>query len=349
MRFIFCVIIVLRHSEDLIGYPYPFLGGALAVEFFFLVSGYLMAKSVEKMRPFTAGSNLGRETARFIGKKISSLLPEYIVAWIIAFAFFGYANKCNLLELYQAFCTTVGELFFLKMAGMSDGGINGVVWYISTMLICMTIIFPLLRKYRNMMLYVIIPLSCALILGGLYQNGSLRDPTNWCGFFFKGNLRGFAEIELGIMLFYAVENLKAKNLNSFARTCIMLLKWGAFALFINYICYIDESQRDYAYLFVLVIFVGLIFSRQAIDSDVFDRKICFWLGKFSLPLYLSHIYYAFYLSLVLPEGLSVNEQLVIYLACAFITALFVMLVSKCLRKNKDRIKCDIKKLTIKES
>ena len=49
LRFLFSLIILLRHSSNIVGKKwYPFLGGAFAVEFFFLVSGYLMMASIHK-------------------------------------------------------------------------------------------------------------------------------------------------------------------------------------------------------------------------------------------------------------------------------------------------------------
>lgn len=49
LRFLFSLIILLRHSSNIVGKEwYPFLGGAFAVEFFFIVSGYLMMASIQK-------------------------------------------------------------------------------------------------------------------------------------------------------------------------------------------------------------------------------------------------------------------------------------------------------------
>ena len=43
LRFLFSLIIVVHHSRMFLGDEIsPFLGGSLAVEFFFFVSGYLM-------------------------------------------------------------------------------------------------------------------------------------------------------------------------------------------------------------------------------------------------------------------------------------------------------------------
>lgn len=57
LRFLFAVIIVLHHSRQLLGDENClFLGGSLGVEFFFIVSGYLMMSSIEKRKCVRGGT-----------------------------------------------------------------------------------------------------------------------------------------------------------------------------------------------------------------------------------------------------------------------------------------------------
>lgn len=79
-KFIFSLVIVIRHSEYLpttIEYPY-FRGGSIFVEFFFITSGYLMAKSAERKENT---KSLVEETSSFLRKKITAFYP-YLIFWI---------------------------------------------------------------------------------------------------------------------------------------------------------------------------------------------------------------------------------------------------------------------------
>ena len=76
LRFVFCVLVLLFHAEGLVpgGVKLPgffsfFENGAIGVEFFFIVSGFFMAKSALKS---PADEKLGSETISFMSKKITS-------------------------------------------------------------------------------------------------------------------------------------------------------------------------------------------------------------------------------------------------------------------------------------
>ena len=72
-RFLFSIIIVLHHSRNLVGNSNAlFFNGAYGVEFFFILSGYLLMQSIDRMKA-SAGS-IGKDTFLFIKKKYLSLI-----------------------------------------------------------------------------------------------------------------------------------------------------------------------------------------------------------------------------------------------------------------------------------
>ena len=90
LRFVFAVIIMLHHSRYVLGDENClFLGGSLAVEFFFIVSGYLMMASIlraeRRQSTGVTRAALGTETYHFLLRKIRAFLPEYLIAWFIGF------------------------------------------------------------------------------------------------------------------------------------------------------------------------------------------------------------------------------------------------------------------------
>ena len=68
MKFLFAFIIVIHHSRNLVGDDVsPFFGGSFAVEFFFIVSGYLFLRTILKAPDNT--SEIGKETKNLIEQK----------------------------------------------------------------------------------------------------------------------------------------------------------------------------------------------------------------------------------------------------------------------------------------
>ena len=82
MRVVFSIIIVFLHAtQNFLSGIEIFRIGSLGVDFFFIVSGFLMAQSSLKY----SGKSIGKETWDFLIRKISGFLPEVVIAWFIAF------------------------------------------------------------------------------------------------------------------------------------------------------------------------------------------------------------------------------------------------------------------------
>jgi len=203
LRFFFSVIIVINHSRIFLGDKIsPFLGGSLAVEFFFFVSGYLMMASIEKKNSIGKPEFIGKETACYLSRKWLSVIPESLISWMIAFAITSAATALSIGDMAVLLIDSIWEPLLVSMTGLGKIDMNVVVWYISAMLICMAVLYPLLRKHCDITIHLIIPLASLLIFGYLYKNyGHPRGPTNWLGLTYKGVLRAFAEIGIGCLLF----------------------------------------------------------------------------------------------------------------------------------------------------
>lgn len=322
-RVVFSLIIMIRHGEYLLGHTdFPFSGGAFAVEFFFLVSGYLMMATLTK-REGTPCEHLGSETLGFVGRKLAAFYPEMLVSYIIGFVFEASVKGLDLYGAYRLFAEHPFEILMLRMTGIGSNSINSPVWYLQTMIFCMFVLYPIIRKFPNMMKCVIMPLSAWLILGWLYREfGHLRNPSMWIDFTLKGNLRGMAEICLGATAYPVVQWLKKFNLTTFWRVVFAAVKWVCWLLLLYYM-YSYKLEYDFFYLLVFIVAVILAFSQQCIDAPWYQNKVIYWLGKISLPLYLSHIFYAQNLTLLLPNMTDPRKLFALYFACAGVTAVAV--------------------------
>jgi len=347
-RFIFSVIIVIHHSRALLGDANcMFLGGSLAVEFFFLVSGYLMMASIAKKKDPPVA--LGSETLEFIGRKMKGLLPELIVAYIVALTFASVVAKSNLEEIVMMFASSFFEVTQLKMSGLPAQALNGVTWYISSMLLCMAILYPLIRKFPNVMTRVVAPLVALLLLGYMAANYTApRAPVTWLGLTYKGNLRAMAEICLGVMCYFAARRLSSLSLSVVGKILIMLAEWACHIFAIWYMYTQKATNADYYVILIMMIGVTLSFSHQGIDAKFFDCKFFAMLGRWSLPLFLCHTFFAQRLGKVLPKGLSNDQKMAVYLLCAVVAATAVHLISKLLKKCGPKMGAVARRVLLKQ-
>lgn len=339
-RFIFSIIIVFHHSRMLVGNENAlFFTGSYAVEFFFILSGYLLMQSIDRMKS-TTGS-IGKDTFLFIKKKYCSLCPDLFISWIlgaiVTIGACGYTFK----EAGRFLMGGIWEMGLLHMGGLNPQGLNSAVWYLSSMLIAMAILYPILRKYKDGGRLVFAPLAAVLIFGYLFAEfGSLRVPFGWTGLTFRGNLRGFADLCLGVVCYQATQKFATLPLNNFAKALLTVAKYGCFAVLIAYMYGPTSHITEFFLLPVIMLAILLTFSRQTLGQEFFNNKFVTFLGKFSLPLYLSHYYWVKILKLWLPDTLNAGAKTAIYLAVAIGSGALVMGLSFLWKKIKpaDRLK-----------
>lgn len=334
LKFLFAVIVLIHHSRYVVGDKKSlFLGGSFAVEFYFLVSGYLMMASIAKMGERTR--SLGAETGTFLWKKYKGFCPEILITYVIAFAVTYLGQKT---EFFTLLSTTFSEVLLINMSGIWAKSVNGAIWYLSSMLIAMAILFPLLRKYGDTALHVIIPVGSLLLLGWFCGNvKSPRNPTEWMGWTYKGNIRALAELGIGISLYPIVEKMKKINFSIFGRILLTVLEYICYAQLIHYMFTSTATRKDFFFLLVYAIALIISFSQKGIDTAVFSGRFFSWLGKFSFPLYLCHHFYSKNIKVFFPKY-SDKRLLAVYYGVSILTALVVMGLSDLIRKHGSKLK-----------
>lgn len=377
LRFLFSVIVVLHHSRYVLGDDNCyFLGGSLAVEFFFFVSGYLLLVGADKAgrkngagyllpdgvdmagRTEAAGletkgigagttgicgeaTGIGSETLHFILHKIKSFLPEFLIAWWIGFVLIGVVRQYGVLDYLKAFGNDFWELTLVKMSGLFTHGIDGAMWYLSAMLLGMAILYPLLRTKRDLMTHLVCPLLALFLYGYLCQaEGHPRDPIVWLGLCYKGLVRAVAGLCTGVVICMAVRRLKRFSPSGLTKTGNALaigVQLLCLILAIRYMAEQEPSEYDYFYMFLLMLLVMLSFAGFGLESVLGNSQrlhlLSAFLGKYSLSLYLGHLYFAQHVNELLPEEwYSGKIRMTVYLAAAFSNGLLVMGLSALYRR-----------------
>ena len=211
MRFLFSLLVVGYHiqmsMED--SAVHFFANGAVAVEFFFLISGYFMARSVEKVSKKT-DIRLLPETGAFIKGKIMGILPGHIAAMllmILVVVFFDHANAGWRLG------RGIPGMFLVQMGAFWDGSYTESLiipeWYLSAMLLCMLVMFPvllLLRKKWESLHSTLISLgifSGAALILALFLHGMPQNLV-W-------DFRAMLEMHIGMLIYEAASRFVQRD------------------------------------------------------------------------------------------------------------------------------------------
>lgn len=355
LRCLFAVIIMLHHSRYVLGYDNSiFIGGSLAVEFFFMVSGYLMMNTVAKRNAADQKSgtkpNLGRETWQFIRHKIGGFLPEFLIAWIIGFLIVASIEGWSGIHLWHVLRDDFWELSLLKMSGVFTGGIDGVIWYLSAMLLCMAVLYPLLRRFTDVMTHIVCPLTAIMLMGYLCQTqDSPRDPTKFLHLVFKGDVRAMAELCMGVVIWMAVQHLQKVNWTRFAKALLGLCEIALYLMVIQYMWDQKPTSTDYFYIFLMMIAVLLSFADTGALKSLFhgSGKVTSFLAKYSTALYFSHLYLAQHINTLLPEDTySGKFRLAVYIIWSLVNGFVVMGLASLARRVAPAVTGRIRRLFI---
>lgn len=302
LRFVFCIFVLFFHlNKFVLHLPETyfdlhltfFKNGAIGVEFFFVLSGFLMARSIYKKVSVSQiemrGKELSRDYLNFIKRKYFAIFPYHFVAFAITALIFIKTNHIEGVRLYKYLFGSLPDLLLIQMSGVKMFSPNAFEWYISAMLLAMAIIYPICTRYYYRFTRFFAPVTALFLLGAMQvMSGKLSGNIDeWLYVAFKTNFRALAEIMLGATAFEISRNLQKINFGTKIRGAFAALEVFSFAAVSFFV--VSDWEYDYQAIFLIFIFVlvTLAFTRFSDKKSVFDNRFCYFLGKLSLPLYLA--------------------------------------------------------------
>lgn len=332
-RLAFAISIVLCHAmylpwdTDTAG-NMKFHVNSLGVEFFFILSGFLMAKSA---CGGGASLSLGSETTAFLLKKLKPIYPAFLFAACFELVIRFTLRMVDISD-WKNIVYNVWDLLFLRVFGL--GGTTdllvGASWYLFALFPAMWLLFPLLRKYTNVFLHIIAPLL-ALCLFGWFERryGNINyalhlNEWNVC----LGLLRAIAEVSIGCVAYVLCETMKAKYKNNRPSVLLTILEVACLAAIFPFAIFGTRSRTDF--LCILLICVGIIaaFSEKSYTNILLAKIPDRWianLSSYSVALYLNHyVWLRTFQSW--KWAVPYNTELLIYFTLSLLTA-FVCLTT----------------------
>ncbi|MCR5205817.1 MAG: acyltransferase family protein [Lachnospiraceae bacterium] len=282
LRFVFCFAIICLHGEM------KFRGGFLGVEFFYMVTGAFMAKSLsgDDINANESYKITFQKSKNFIIYYIKKIYPFFLPATLIG-TILAFLSTRKLYIVLYAF----GDLLFLQNFGFPAACATGVVWYLSSLLFGIAILYPVARRYFNVFSVYFCPLIFLLIVGFFIKiYGTIEVPCEWYGVINTGFLRAIADISLGIFVYIISENLRRFNKLLIYRIIFSIMELVFFVLIILYMAFGVESWFVYdGYIVIIMAFaLSVALSEISLWNKILSKSFFSSLGKASFFLFLNH-------------------------------------------------------------
>lgn len=279
LRFFLSCVILVFHLNSL------FWGkGYLAVDFFFIISGFFLISKFDKNLSFID----------FIKKKIIRLWPLMVFVNFLYLIIHIFAKSVK----YHKYDNLLESLFLGNIGLTISRGNLGAFWYVSVLFWCSLLYFYLLKYFerKNVNLFVALSVWFSYTFLIHAKNGVVEGLIEtFNNIFVVGILRGLGGIGIGyfIGLFYKMyENrINSTKLNKTTTLFITVLEvylfsWSLYYLILHKISYKNDiiSILYFTILFILFLIKKGLFTR------LLDNNYSVILGRYSYSIYSVHLF-----------------------------------------------------------
>lgn len=277
-KLLFVYLIALSHID--IRIP----GYECAVVFFFILSGYFLARKFYSKK----AANIPYSGAQYTLDHIKSLYPHYILSFAVMLAYFCVRNAYHIhtgittatpwADMPTKIYNLIPELFMMQNIGFFDGGINYPLWQVSTLVISGYFIYTLLRYNEKLSTQILFPVAILLIQ--VYLKGDI-DTFGTVGIFYIPMVRAFSAISFGVLVFKLLHSeIYAKN---FAQHKLALNICSILSLVTVFVFHDNQIL-----LITSVFIIAALVEPTSWLNKIFNHKIFSSFGELSYAVYLNH-------------------------------------------------------------
>lgn len=280
LRAVFAIIILIYHSHIIyLKSANYFIRGYLGVEFFFLVSGYYLAKNAK-----TSGTSVADASVRYVFNRFFSIISIYLISLIVLCGVLIINRKIEVYSLFIELLKAPFNFFrFLVGAGSNILYIEPE-WYLSVWLGVSALLYPLLIcRYKNIFKYGMYVL-CIIGFSYNYVNFGMISNNDAYTVIRPEMIRGFSKMVMGIAVYdvqkMIISNGRSPRKNIFL-TCVKYVFYIIFVL--NAFRYGEASDDIFAFGYLVLAF---FLSVSGFTYNVPSNKCTNYAAKFSVTLYL---------------------------------------------------------------
>lgn len=347
IRIFAAICIIMFHFESIyFQEQLYFTHMAVSVEFFLILSGFLLMKGVAKQqnRQLPDAPGIFVESLQFVFKKAMSFYPPYLLAFVMVFILTTITSKMTgFSEIMTRLFHFKWEALLLQMAGFNPAPafdadyLVGPAWYLSAMLLAMIPVYFLAAHYRRLYTNIIAPVSALFIYCFFIQTyGTIDVGNEVAAFVMSGTLRAFAGLGIGCMCycFYEKSNEAKWSKGAAASATIAeALCYLSLPCLIILQKYISKTDVFFwVFIFAILVFFGFTGKTKiSIFLNSNGSHIASYLGRLSLYIYLFHWFFVFVFVSYVPE-LSYWQGQLMYSFCVILFSIVMMFIFEHIRK-----------------
>lgn len=270
IRGIAALFVVMYHYTHPIP-PVFFNNGYLAVDLFFILSGFIMT--------FVYGGKIEKgitvtDYSKFLYHRFARIYPLYLCILLFMISYMYFTGK-NINEFHVS--TNI-----ILMQGLFGGSLVGASWSVSVEIVAY-ILFPavcfLVMRYKTLS----VPLFCICFLGLYYLpianefhgNGPLD-----IFYGFPSVFRGVLSFFMGVCIFIATNNSQFK---------IIKKKYVGDIVFILIVFTLYFKGFDLIYVLLCGVLISCLYHGSSVTQYALASRPMHFLGEISFSLYLIHL------------------------------------------------------------
>lgn len=264
-----------------------FIGFYLFVEFFFVLGGFLMLRSIRRHVTPEQRLDAASTTLRYIGGRLKAFYPHHLLSWVLVALIEVFIMKTMFpIEIAQAGWP---ELLLVNMFGFIRGGyVNIVCWYLSALIFGSLIIYFCLLKDEEGFIKIAAPVIFVAFYGILFdRKGSLANTIIFTRYSAHlGFMRAVADITAGTVAYRIYEWMEDIELpyESVIATAVEGMILAASFLYM-YSC---TGKFDFLFVPLFMAFVISVFRGRSFLTKALDNPVSEWLGKQSFAFFLNN-------------------------------------------------------------
>ncbi len=294
-RFLFTVFVSLYHFEIFFPKSRLLSSGSSAVEFFYVLAGFLLAISATSRRKRADGPCSVREAhlcaVDFVWKKFKAIAPVIVVALAVNVFVYPSFMPMGFMDKLKSFMNSEWEV--LMLVGTPFGFNNGMapivpLWYLTPLLVVGYVYSYLLNRHYDFTFFLAPVIGITFYVYFGLNSSVILDHSVQMGFFTAGMVRGISEMSLGIAIYPLYKKFSAMELKKPAIILLSIIELYAiyrfFALTFNQAVDLNNFRR----LVYIIIIVFTSFLNKSLFARLLNRRIWKPLGRVTLGMYICH-------------------------------------------------------------
>lgn len=254
----------------------------LAVDGFFILSGFLMAMSYSKYE--TSADSPATLFIKSVINRAKRLAPEYLFVMVLFIIILGSIGHYSLVNIFL-------NSVFISQINKVPGIVIGS-WYISVLFWVGGIYLALMYYKKRTAINLLIPLIVFLSFSytyTTYTSLSLGAAPLVLDTFSAGFLKGFMGIGVGILSFFVCQNIQREPSRlKYKNVLLPVLEIAAVAVLCFCLSLTKLIKTEYLIYFAYPVIIGILYFRKETILKFLSWKIWRPLAPTAYMLYLTH-------------------------------------------------------------